>query len=105
MIIVTTDEVKDRSIKEVLGLVQGNTVRARHAGRDIMAGLRALVGGEVSEYSRLMAESRQEAVRRMERQAEILGANAVVCTRLVTAMVMQGSAEMLAYGTAVILED
>ena len=105
MIIVTTDEVNDRSIKQVLGLVQGNTVRARHAGRDIVAGLRSLVGGEVSEYSRLMGESRQEALRRMENQAEKLGANAIVGTRLVTAMVMQGSAEMLAYGTAVILED
>ena len=105
MIIVTTDEVNDRSIKQVLGLVQGNTVRARHAGRDIVAGFRSLVGGEVSEYSRLMGESRQEALRRMENQAEKLGANAIVGTRLVTAMVMQGSAEMLAYGTAVILED
>ena len=65
MIIVTTDQVNDKSIKQVLGLVQGNTVRARHAGRDIVAGLRSLVGGEVSEYSRLMAESRQEALRRM----------------------------------------
>ena len=104
MIVTTTDEIKDRKITEVLGLVRGNTVRAKNVGRDIMAGFRNLVGGEIQEYSKLLAESREEAFKRMTQRAEDLGANAVVGTRFATSMVAQGSSEILAYGTAVVVE-
>jgi len=85
--------------------VRGNTVRARNVGKDITAGLRALVGGEISEYVKLMAEAREQSVDRMIEAAEQLGANAVVATRFTTSMVMSGAAELLATGTAVIVED
>lgn len=104
MIIVTTDEIADRRIVKTLGLVRGSTIRARHMGRDIVAGLRGIVGGEITEYTKLMAESREEAVQRMLSQAEKLGANAVVGTRFMTSMVMSGAAELLVYGTAVVVE-
>ncbi len=90
---------------QVLGLVRGSTIRARHVGRDIMAGLRNLVGGEVQEYTTLLAQSREEALQRMEERAEELGANAIVGMRLMTSMVMGGAAEILAYGTAVVVEE
>jgi uncharacterized protein YbjQ (UPF0145 family) len=105
MIVVTTDEIPNGRIRRVLGLVRGNTIRARHIGRDIQATLRHLVGGEVREYTKLMAESREQALDRMVREAEQLGANAVVGVRISTSMVMTGAAEILCYGTAVEWED
>jgi len=104
MIVVTTDEIPGHKIKEVFGLVRGNTVRARHLGRDIMAGLRTVVGGEVVEYTKMLAESREQALDRLIEEAERLGANAVVGLRFMTSFVLQGAAELLAYGTAVRVE-
>ncbi len=88
-----------------LGLVRGNSIRARHVGKDIMASLRNIVGGEIHEYAKLLAESREQALDRMVAQAEELGANAVLSVRFTTSVVMGGAAEMLAYGTAVVVED
>ncbi len=105
MILATSDSVPGKRIVEVKGLVQGNTIRARNIGRDIVAGLRNIVGGEVTEYTRLMSESREQAIMRMVEQAESMGANAVVGMRFVTSMVMQGASELLSYGTAVVVED
>lgn len=105
MIIATTEAVAGMRTVKVLGLVRGSTVRARHLGRDFLAGLRTLVGGEVIEYTRLLAEAREEAVRRMEESAEELGADAIVSMRLMTSMVIGGAAEILAYGTAVLVEE
>ncbi|MXW31355.1 MAG: YbjQ family protein [Chloroflexi bacterium] len=105
MILATSDSVPGKRITEVKGLVQGNTIRARNIGRDIVAGLRNIVGGEVTEYTRLMSESREQAIMRMVEQAESMGANAVVGMRFVTSMVMQGASELLSYGTAVVVED
>jgi len=101
MILTSTDEIKGREIKEVLGLVKGNTVRARHVGQDFMAFLRNIVGGEVRNYTKLIAESREQAIDRMIAEAEGLGADAIVGVRLITASIMQGSSELLAFGTAV----
>ena len=105
MIVVTTDTVPGKSIVKTLGLVRGNTVRARHIGKDIMAALRNIVGGEVHEYAKLMGESREQALDRMVAEAESLGANAVVATRFTTSMMMGGAAELLAVGTAVVVDD
>ncbi len=105
MILATTDQVAGKRVTEVKGLVQGNTIRARHVGRDIMAGLRNIVGGEISEYTKLLTESRAQATQRMVAEAEARGANAVVGIRFVTSMVMSGASELLAYGTAVVVED
>lgn len=105
MILVTTPSIEGKRTVQVLGLVQGNTVRARHVGRDIMAALKNVVGGEVGQYSRLLSESREQALNRMVQQAESLGANAVVNLRFATSMIMSGTAEILAYGTAVVVED
>jgi len=104
MLLVTTDEIPGRKIKKVLGLVKGNTIRARHLGRDLMAALRNLVGGEITDYTKMLAESREQAIDRMVEQAEAMGANAVVGIRFTTSSVMQGAAELLVYGTAVIAE-
>jgi len=104
MIMVTSDNIEDKRIVKTLGLVRGSTIRARHMGRDIVAGLRSVVGGEIVEYTKLMAESREEAVQRMIEQAEKMGANAIVGTRFMTSMVMSGAAELLVYGTAVVVE-
>jgi uncharacterized protein YbjQ (UPF0145 family) len=101
MLITTQDELADYTITKSLGLVRGNTIRARHIGKDIMAGLRTIVGGEITEYTKMLAESREQAIDRMIKEAEGLGANAVVCVRFTTSAVMQGAAELLAYGTAV----
>jgi uncharacterized protein YbjQ (UPF0145 family) len=101
MIVVTTEQIEGKRITETLGLVRGSTIRARHMGRDIMAGLRNIVGGEVKEYTVMLAQAREEALQRMIEQAEKMGANAIVGARFATAMVMSGAAEMLAYGTAV----
>jgi uncharacterized protein YbjQ (UPF0145 family) len=105
MIVTTTDAVPGRRIVRTLGLVRGNTIRARHVGKDIMATFRNLVGGEVSEYTKMLAESREQALDRLIEEAEELGANAVVALRFVTSEVMQGAAELLAYGTAVVIEE
>ncbi len=104
MIIATTDTIAGHPTVNVLGLVHGHSVRAGHVGVDIMAALRNVVGGEVKGYSRLLAGAREEAVQRMTQAAEAQGANAVVGIRFTTASVMQGSAEILAYGTAVVVE-
>lgn len=104
MIISTTDEIKGHEIKEVLGLVQGNTVQSRWVGSDILAGLKNLVGGEIKGYTKLMNASRTVAIERMKDEAVKLGADAIVCVRLVSATVMANSAEILAYGTAVKLK-
>ena len=104
MITVTTENVPGREISEALGVVRGSTIRAKHVGKDIMAGLRMLVGGEVKEYTALLTEARNESMRRMEAQAEKQGADAVVNLRFMTSQVAGGAAEMLAYGTAVKLK-
>lgn len=101
MIIVNTDFVSGHRIVESLGLVRGSTIRTKHIGKDIMAGLRTLVGGEIKEYTEMIMESRNESVNRMQAQAEKLGADAVLNVRFVTSQVMTGAAELLAYGTAV----
>jgi len=101
MQITTQDKFADREITETLGLVRGNVVRARFFGRDILAGLRMIVGGEVIEYTKLMAEAREQAHDRMLADAERLGADGVVTVRFTTSMVMQGAAEILVTGTAV----
>lgn len=101
MITVTTDFVPGQEIAEAVGVVRGSTIRAKHIGKDVMAGLRMLVGGEVKEYTEMLTEARNESMRRMEAQAEKLGADAVINLRYMTSQVMSGAAEMLAYGTAV----
>ena len=105
MIITTTDHIQDSAIVETFGLVSASSIRARHIGRDIMAGLRNLVGGEVLEYTKLLAQSREEALKRLERRAEAKGANAIIGMRFMTSMVMNGAAEILVYGTAVQIEN
>ncbi len=99
--VTTQDNFADYEIVETLGLVRGNTIRARHVGKDIMASLRTIVGGEITEYTKMLAESREQALDRMYSEADQLGADGIVCIRLTTAAVMASSAELLAYGTAV----
>ena len=101
MIVVTTDRIEGKQVVKTLGLVRGSTIRARHLGRDVMAGLRNIVGGEITDYTKMLAESREQALQRMVEQAESMGANAIIGTRFVTSMVISGAAELLAYGTAV----
>ena len=105
MIVVTSENIEGMRIVKTLGLVRGNTVRARHIGKDILAGLRNIVGGEIHEYAKLMAESREQSIDRMVAEAESLGANAVIATRFTTSMIAQGAAELLAVGTAVRVES
>ena len=104
MIITTTENIEGKQVKKTIGLVKGSTIRARHLGRDIMAGLRGMVGGEITEYTKMMAESREEALKRMVEDAEKQGANAVISLRFTTSMVMQNASEILAYGTGVVME-
>jgi uncharacterized protein YbjQ (UPF0145 family) len=104
MLLSTTNTVQGKTIVRHLGLVRGNTIRARHIGRDIMAGLRNVVGGEISDYTKMMGESREQALDRMIAEAEQLGANAIVGVKFATSMIMQSAAEILAYGTAVVVE-
>lgn len=104
MMLVNTDFVPGKTIVKNLGLVRGNTIRARHLGRDILAFLRNIVGGEITDYTKMMAESREQALDRMVEEAEGLGANAVLNVRFTTSMIMQSASEILAYGTAVIVE-
>lgn len=104
MIVVTTPDIPGMRVVETLGLVRGNTIRTRHVGKDILAALRNLAGGEVREYTKMMAEAREQAIDRMVEEAETLGADAVVVVRFQTVEMMRGAAEMLCYGTAVRLE-
>lgn len=105
MITTTTPQVDGHEIEKVLGIARGSTVRARNVGRDLTAMLKGIVGGEIKEYTRLMADSRESALQRMEQDAERMGANAVLNVRFTTSTVMQGAAEILAYGTAVRLKE
>ena len=105
MIVTNIEQVPGKKIVEHLGLVQGNTIRAKHVGRDIMASLKSIVGGELKGYTELLTEARNEAIERMLEMAEKKGANAVVNVRFSTSSVMQGAAELFAYGTAVKVED
>ena len=104
MLMSTTETIEGKKIVKHLGLVKGNTIRARHLGRDIMAGLRNIVGGEITDYTKMMAESREQALDRMIEDAQNLGANAIVGVKFATSMVMQSASEILAYGTAVVAE-
>ena len=104
MIIVNTPEIHNKKITETLGIARGSTVRARNVGQDIFAGLKNIIGGEISEYTKLQAQSREQALQRMIVDAERMGGNAIVNVRLTTSMVMQGCSEILAYGTAVVVE-
>lgn len=104
LLLATSDNIPGHRIIEVLGLVRGNTVRTRNLGADILAGLRNLVGGEVNQYTVMLAQSREQALDRMRAHALHMGANAIVGVRITTSTVMQGAAEILAYGTAVVAE-
>lgn len=101
MILVTTDKISGKEIGETLGLVKGNTVKAKHIGKDILAGLRNIVGGEIKEYTEALDDARKTSLERMTKEAETMGADAIVCVRFATSQVMAGAAELLAYGTAV----
>ena len=104
MITTTTDFIPDQEILDILGIARGSTVRARNIGNDIFAGLKNIVGGEIDEYTKLQAQSREQALKRMIYDAQKMGADAVLNVRFTTSMVMQGAAEILAYGTAVKLK-
>ena len=104
MIITTTSKIEGKKIVKTVGLVKGSTIRARHLGKDIIAGFRGMVGGEITEYTKMMAEAREEALRRIVEDAEKQGANAIVGLRFTTSMIMQNAAEVLAYGTGVVSE-
>ncbi len=104
MIIVTTPTIQSKEIKQVFGIVRGNTIRARNIGKDIIALLKNIVGGEIQEYTKLMAESREQSLDRMKAEAKALGANAIVNCRFSTSYIMQSAAEILVYGTAVYVE-
>jgi uncharacterized protein YbjQ (UPF0145 family) len=104
MLVTTQDEFSDYDITETLGMVKGNTIRARHIGKDIVASLRGVVGGEISEYTKMLAESREQAIDRMLEQAKGMGADGIVCVRFTTSAIMQNAAELFAYGTAVKLQ-
>ncbi len=104
MILTTTEIIPNKDIAEILGVARGSTVRARNVGRDIFAGLKSLVGGEIDEYTKLQAQAREQAMERMQKDAERMGADAILNIRLTTSMVMQGASEILAYGTAVKLK-
>lgn len=104
MIISTTEAIPNKEITEILGIARGSTVRARNIGRDVFAGLKNIVGGEIEEYTKLQAHSREQAMQRMIQDAQKLGADAIINIRLTTSMVMQGASEILAYGTAVKLK-
>jgi uncharacterized protein YbjQ (UPF0145 family) len=105
MIIVNSNDIAGKKIVKTLGLVRGNTIRARHIGKDILALFKNIVGGEVKEYTKLMGESREQALDRMCDEARSLGANAIIHVRFSTSAIAQGAAELLAYGTAVVVEN
>jgi len=104
MIITNTPTIPNKEIEQVLGISRGSTVRARNIGRDFFAGLKNIIGGEISEYTKLQAQSREQALQRMKQDAEKMGADAIVNVRFSTSMIMQGASEILAYGTAVKLK-
>ena len=104
MIITTSEQVEGKKVNKTIGMVKGSTIRAKHIGKDIMAAFRGMAGGEISEYTKMMAEAREEALNRMIEVAEKEGANAIIAVRFGTSMVMQNAAEVLAYGTGVVLE-
>jgi len=105
MIITTTETVPNKEVEQILGIARGSTVRARSIGRDIMAGFKNIVGGEIEEYTKLQAQAREQAMQRMAADAKKLGADAILSVRITTSMIMQGASEILAYGTAVKLKD
>jgi uncharacterized protein YbjQ (UPF0145 family) len=105
MILVNTDKIEGKEIVETLGLVKGNTIRAKFIGKDIIAALRNIIGGEIKEYTTMMNDAREQATDRMVEQAEKLGANAIINVRFTTSMVMRNASELLAYGTAVKVRD
>jgi uncharacterized protein YbjQ (UPF0145 family) len=104
MIIVTTDSLPGMSIKGLKGFVKGSTVQSKHIGKDLMAGLKTIVGGEIREYTEMLNEAREKSIERMKEEAVRLGANAIIGMRLETSSVMQGASEIIAYGTAVLVE-
>jgi len=104
MLLTTQDNFSEYEIVESLGIVKGNTVRARHVGKDILAGFRNIVGGEIEEYTKLLAESREQSIDRMIEAAKSLGADGIVCIRFTTSSIMQSAAEMFVFGTAVKLK-
>ncbi len=104
MIVTTTEQIEGKKIKKTIGMVKGSTIRAKHIGKDIMAAFRGMAGGEITEYTKMMAEAREESIQRMIEDAEKQGANAVVSVRFTTSMIMQNAAEVLAYGTGVVSE-
>ncbi len=104
MVTSTTETIPNKEVIQILGIARGSTVRARNIGRDVFAGLKNIVGGEIEEYTKLQAQSREQALKRMNQDAQRLGADAVINVRLTTSMVMQGASEILAYGTAVKLK-
>jgi len=104
MIIITSNQIEGKKVVKTIGLVRGSTIRARHVGRDIMAGLTGIVGGEITAYTKMMAQAREQAIQRMVEDAEKQGANAIVGARFTTSMIMSGASEILAYGTGVVLE-
>ena len=105
MLVVTSPDIPGKKIVKTLGLVKGNTIRARHIGKDILAAFKNIVGGEIHEYTKLMAESREQAIDRMIESAEQMGANAIISTITTTSVISQGAAELLVLGTAVVIED
>ena len=104
MIVVSSHTIAGKSIKKTLGIARGNTIRARHIGKDILAGLKNVFGGEIEEYTKLMAEAREQALDRMIEHARQMGANAIVDVRFSTSYIMGAASEILAFGTAVIIE-
>ena len=105
MLVVTSPDIPGKKIVKTLGIVKGNTIRARHLGKDILAAFKNIVGGEIQEYTKLMAESREQAIDRMIESAEKMGANAIISTTTTTSVISQGAAELLVLGTAVVIED
>ena len=104
MIVTTTEQIEGKKIKKTIGMVKGSTIRAKHIGKDIMAAFRGMAGGEITEYTKMMAEAREESIQRMIEDAEKQGANAIISVRFTTSMIMQNAAEVLAYGTGVVSE-
>ena len=104
MIITTSEQIEGKKVIQTIGIVRGSTIRARHVGRDIMAGLRGLIGGEITDYTKMMAEAREQAVQRMVEDAEKQGSNAIIEMRFSTSMIMSNCSEILAYGTGVVVE-
>ena len=105
MIVTTSEHIEGKKIKKTIGIVKGSTIRAKHIGKDIMAAFRGMAGGEITEYTKMMAEAREEAIQRMIENAENQGANAIIGVRFTTSMIMQNAAEVLAYGTGVVISE